>query len=239
VTVPPRPPYELEFRQIILAYAADESRLRRRVPSRFSLREVAGQHYLQVVISHFTRWRSIREERDYGPYYEIAYHTPVWHKRYEGLYFFRLEVSETGPMEAGREYFGYPKRLADVRFEKVRDDIWCQARERLGWNAYGRLLMRMSMRRRLSLADGVQGLVTAESFRHIPFFRQGLLLREKQAIRARWDFSLQDASPCDVLDVEMPWLERKGLLRPGEGQYPAVSLYVGQGSMRLGSGTEM
>jgi hypothetical protein len=225
MSIPP-PPYEMPCESLTLVYAVDPAGLRRVVPPALDLLPlpVVKQHILVVMAYRYEHGRSLRRG-DFPVYNEIVYATPVARGRRTGLRYIRMDLTDPLAIEAGRRYYGFPKFLADVRFDKIRDNVDVEARKKIGWNRYGDPLLSISAELKVGFLEAVQGQVMSAAGHILPFLRSGLLLQAGTVSSFRFDYKHSEAWPVRIKHADFPWLEKRRLLRHGQGDQPLFGFF--------------
>jgi acetoacetate decarboxylase len=110
-----RPPfYYRDTRSISVAFETDPDAALEALPAPLSLREPAT-----AILSFFEYpWTT------FGPYNEAILSLMVEHRGRPMNYIMHIAVTTEPPMLAGREIWGFPKKLAQIEFKRERDMIY-------------------------------------------------------------------------------------------------------------------
>lgn len=110
-----RPPfYYRDTRSISVAFETDADAALEALPAPLSLGEPAT-----AILSFYEyRWTT------FGPYNEAILSLMVGHKGRPMNYIMHIAVTTEPPMLAGREIWGFPKKLAQIEFKSDRDMIF-------------------------------------------------------------------------------------------------------------------
>ena len=108
------PFYYRDTRSISVAYETDSDAALEALPAPLSLREPAT-----AILSFFEYpWTT------FGPYNEAILSLMVEHRGRPMNYIMHIAVTTEPPMLAGREIWGFPKKLAQIEFKQERDMIF-------------------------------------------------------------------------------------------------------------------
>ncbi len=96
---------------IAVAFATDQEKVARLVPEELDLIAIPGMPGQSSASLIFAKYR---ENEQTGPYMEAIVAIPVLHKNTPFLYVAAIYVDSDAAMIAGREFGGYPKKLANI-----------------------------------------------------------------------------------------------------------------------------
>lgn len=96
---------------VAVSYACDHDRVAALVPAELELLAVPGLDGQNPVNLIFAKYRG---NDQIGPYNETIVAIPVLHKGVPFLYVAAIYVDTDAAMAAGREFGGYPKKIADI-----------------------------------------------------------------------------------------------------------------------------
>jgi len=96
---------------VAVAFATDQDKVARLVPEELDLIAIPGMPGQSSASLIFAKYR---ENDQTGPYMEAIVAIPVLHKGIPYLYVAAIYVDSDAAMIAGREFGGYPKKLANI-----------------------------------------------------------------------------------------------------------------------------
>jgi hypothetical protein len=96
---------------VAVAFATDQDKVAKLVPEELDLIAIPGMPGQSSASLIFAKYR---ENDQTGPYMEAILAIPVLHKGVPYLYVAAIYVDSDAAMIAGREFGGYPKKLADI-----------------------------------------------------------------------------------------------------------------------------
>ena len=111
----PLPPFRFVDREyMIVIYESDPDAIRAAVPE-----PLIPDPSNQV----FYEWIRMPDSSGFGDYTETGQVIPVRLEGEEGVYVHSMYLDDEGPIAAGREIWGFPKKLASPKLELVKDTL--------------------------------------------------------------------------------------------------------------------
>lgn len=118
-TYPAKGPYFYrDTDMVVVAYATDADKAAALIPKELDLVKIAalpGQAPVNLVFAKY------RENDQIGPYMEMIVNIPVLYKGQLYLYVPAIYVDNDAALTAGREFGGYPKKMADITMRNYGD----------------------------------------------------------------------------------------------------------------------
>lgn len=227
---PPKPPYYFEARTLSMVYQIPKHRVAHLVPAGLQLVSMLGSTPLMVMYNKYSLAQSISSGITTNGFLEVGYGLVVRGPKGLGTFPIKLHLNDRVAVQAGVQYYGYPKVLAALDYAGGSTRFYMRSR-----TLTGSLLDEIDVEKRKLGGDGSGPFATwvrqlMSGMLPITYFNRG-----GQLLWATFTMSAAGASRVRIRRVTHTYLESAGILPRWQWASPVYARLMDDIRMRLGT----